>query len=339
MGRLAVLDSNGDRLVQFIDCKERIRTDTVETVVRDQLKHQGKIKERGINRHGCREWWVCGSDGKPVYVVIATIPDPDRIDDSFRERLERIVKKAGEPITSHKKFSVSSKEGHGNYVTDIDRSVQEYLETALTNLWPDSVFIGEEKEQQNLTDDPTWIVDPIDGTANFIHDYRMSAISIALCENRKPILGMICQPYTEELFYAETGKGAFLNGKPIHVSETAFSEALVAFGTAPYYEELVETTVALAGEFLHSCSDLRRSGSAALDLAYLACGRIDAYFEMRLKPWDYAAGALIVQEAGGKIQMPLIGDEMDYDQSTAIVAANPVCMDSMIETFWKHNGT
>ena len=235
------------------------------------------------------------------------------------------------------KISVSSKEGHANYVTNIDRSVLEYLESELTGLLPGSAFIGEEKEQQTLTDTPTWIVDPIDGTTNFIHDYRMSVISIALCEKRKPVLGLIWQPYMEELFYAAAGKGATLNGKPIHVSQTTFSEALVAFGTAPYYEELEKTSIALAGEYLHRCADIRRSGSAAIDLAYVACGRLDAFFEMRLKPWDYAAGSLIVQEAGGLIQMPLYGGNMDYDQTTAIVAANPNCLGPMMKVFWQYN--
>ena len=91
--------------------------------------------------------------------------------------------------------------------------------------------------------------------------------------------------------------------------------------------------MAMAAAFLHSCADIRRSGSAALDLAYLACGRHDVFFEMRLKPWDYAAGSLIVQEAGGKVMMPLAGDGMDYDLSTAILAATPGCMEPALEVF------
>ena len=233
--------------------------------------------------------------------------------------------------------SISSKEGHANYVTNIDCMVQEYLEKTLIQLLPGSLFIGEEKENQKLTNAPTWIVDPLDGTTNMIHDYRTSAVSIALCENRKPVTGLVWQPYSNEMFYAEEGKGAFLNDRPIHVAETPFHDALIAIGTAPYYEELEETSIALAGEFLHRCADIRRSGSAAIDLASLAAGRTDAFFEMRLKPWDYAAGSLIVQEAGGRICMPLVGKmEMDYDQSTAIVAATPAVMDQVLEVFRKY---
>jgi len=250
----------------------------------------------------------------------------------LHDELKAIVRKAGDCFLQRQLTSISAKEGHANYVTNMDSMVREYLEDALLRLLPDSQFIGEEKENTCLSDAPTWIVDPIDGTTNLIHDYRMSAVSVALCREKKPVVGVIWQPYTKELFYAQAGKGATLNDEPIHVSDTPFSQALVAVGTAPYYEELEAASMKLALDFLHSCADLRRSGSAAIDLANLACGRIDAFFEMRLKPWDYAAGSLIVQEAGGLIQMPLAG-KMDYDLSTAIVASTPGCMERVMEVF------
>ena len=246
--------------------------------------------------------------------------------------------KAGEFFLERRLTHVTSKEGHANYVTDIDCRVEEYLEKALPQLLPGSLFIGEEKENQALTDDPTWIVDPLDGTTNMIHDYRMSAVSIALCEKKKPVVGLVWQPYMREMFYAEAGSGAFLNGCPIRVADTPFCDALVAVGTAPYYEELEERSMAAAYDFLHSCADIRRSGSAAVDLAYLACGRHDVFYEMKLKPWDYAAGSLIVQEAGGIVMMPLAGGTMDYDLSTAILAASPSCMDQALEIFRRHGG-
>ncbi|MBR5010123.1 MAG: inositol monophosphatase [Clostridia bacterium] len=231
---------------------------------------------------------------------------------------------------------MEQKEGHANFVTNIDRVVQAYLEEALTGLVPGSMFIGEEKDNAELTDAPTWIVDPLDGTANMIHDYRLSAVSIALCENRQPVAGLIWQPYTRELFYAEKGSGASLNGQPIHVADTPYPDALVAVGTAPYYEELQKPGMDTALDFLRECADLRRSGSAAMDLAYLACGRHDIFFEMRLKPWDYAAGSLILQEAGGQITMPLNGFKMDYALSTAILAASPSCYEQAVRVFRKH---
>jgi len=258
------------------------------------------------------------------------------MDSRLKDELIRIARKAGAFFLERQLTEIISKEGHANYVTNIDCRVQEYLEEALGQLLPGSRFIGEEKENQALGDEPTWIVDPLDGTTNMIHDYRMSAVSIALCRMRKPVLGLIWQPYTGELFHAETGSGAFLNDKPIRVSHTRYTDALVAIGTAPYYEELKDTGMAIALDFLHECADIRRSGSAALDLAYLACGRHEVFFEMRLKPWDYAAGSLIVQEAGGKVIMPLAAEEMDYDLSTAILAATPDCMEKALKVFRKH---
>ena len=231
-----------------------------------------------------------------------------------------------------------NKEGHANYVTDIDCRVEAYLEKALAELLSGSEFIGEEKENRELSDAPTWIVDPLDGTTNMIHDYRMSAVSIALCERKKPAFGLIWQPYTRELFWAEAGKGAFLNGRPIRVSGTPYEEALVSVGTAPYYEELTAKGLAMAGDFLRECADIRRSGSAALDLAYLACGRHEVFFELRLKPWDYAAGSLLVREAGGEVRMPLEGGEMDYGKTAAILAAAPACMERAAEVFRRHAG-
>jgi myo-inositol-1(or 4)-monophosphatase len=140
------------------------------------------------------------------------------------------------------------------------------------------------------------------------------------------------------MFYAEAGRGASLNGKEIHVSETPFDKALIAVGTAPYHAELAEKSMELALAFLHSCADIRRSGSAAVDLAYLAAGRLDAFFELNLKPWDYAAGSLIVREAGGVVTMPLEPGEMRYDRSTAILASGAVIADEIRAVFDRHTG-
>ncbi len=251
----------------------------------------------------------------------------------MREKLMKIAMTAGDYFSSRSLARIEQKEGHANFVTNIDREVEEYLQQALLSLVPGSQIIGEEKENGALSDVPTWIVDPVDGTTNLIHDCRCSAVSIALCENRKPVAGLIWQPYTKEMFYAEAGGGATLNGSAIHVSGLPFEKALIAFGTAPYNSELAEKSMELALAYLRSCADVRRSGSAAVDLASLACGRIDAFFELKLKPWDYAAGSLIVQEAGGVVCMPLDGGDLRYDRSTAILAASSAAAEQAAEVF------
>ena len=244
---------------------------------------------------------------------------------AFEKELKQIARTAGNMFSSLTMSEVDQKEGHANFVTNIDTEVEDYLSTSLLALVPGSKMIGEEQENENLSDDLTWIVDPVDGTTNLIHDYRMSAVSIALCEKKKPVAGLVLQPYTQELYYAEKGRGAFLNDQPIHVSRTPFPQALVGFGTAAYYEELFDGTIALAEAYLKSCADIRRSGSAAIDLANLACGRIDVFAEMRLKPWDYAAGSLLVQEAGGYFAMPMEKDGLSFGKATAIFAACATC--------------
>ena len=139
------------------------------------------------------------------------------------------------------------------------------------------------------------------------------------------MLGAVYQPYTDEFFFAERGKGATLNGQPIRVSGTDFGRALVGFGTAPYNAELAGESMRHALAFLTHCADIRRGGSAALDLAHVACGRLDVFFELRLSPWDYAAGALLVSEAGGTLTTPFTGEDVLFSRPQGILAANAAC--------------
>ena len=199
---------------------------------------------------------------------------------------------------------VESKSGSANFVTAYDVAVQEHLIRRLKEFLPDAVFVAEEKDNDAaaLMAEHCFVIDPIDGTTNFIHDYRMSCISIAMVTRGETVLGMVYDPYRGELYSAEKGKGAFLNGEPIRVSDRPVALSVAAFGTSPYRRDtLTDLTFAMAKEIFLAMADIRRSGTAALDLAHLAGGRVDAFFEMVLSPWDFAAGALIVTEAGGVV--------------------------------------
>lgn len=254
----------------------------------------------------------------------------------MKQALQSIVRSAGELILNAEATRIEQKEGHANFVTDVDEAVQRFLITELLKLLPGSLVIGEEQENEALTDAPTWVIDPLDGTTNFIHNYRFSAISVALLQNREPVIGVVYQPYANELFFAEKGKGTFLNDQPIHVSSTPIEKALIGFGTSPYDAELAEKSLSAALWFLQRAADVRRCGSAALDLAYVAAGRQEVYFELILRPWDYAAGSLLVKEAGGCFAMPTL-DAPDYNQATAILAANPQCCNiaaEWLKPFW-----
>ena len=166
-----------------------------------------------------------------------------------------------------------------------------------------------------------FIVDPIDGTTNFIRDYHASSISVALVVDGAAEFGVVYNPYLDEMFTARRGYGAFCNGKRLHVSSEPIENALVVFGTSPYREDLSEKSFKLAYAYFKRAADVRRSGSAALDLCAVAAGRADLFFELSLSPWDYAAGALVVEEAGGVVSDP-DGGKLVYDHPCSVVARN-----------------
>lgn len=217
------------------------------------------------------------------------------------------------------------KAGKGNFVTDYDSRVQQVLEEKLLALVPGAVFLGEEDQmdQTDISRGYAFIVDPIDGTANFTRGYNMSCISVALALDGKPVLGVIYNPYSGETYHAEKGKGAYRNGEPVHASQRTLEEGLILFGTAPYHQELTKRSFEVAYQYMSRGEDLRRSGSAALDLCAIASGRAEFYFEMRLCPWDYAAGALLVEEAGGLVS-DLEGRPVTYDRKQTVVARGPL---------------
>ncbi len=215
---------------------------------------------------------------------------------------------------------IEKKEGAANFVTKYDKMVQDELFKRLRVIIPDAHFIGEEEEKHDLTDTGyAFIVDPIDGTTNFIKDYRMSAISVGLLKDGKPYIGVVYNPYLCEMFSAKKGEGAWLNEKPIHVSDKPLKEGIVLVGTSPYSRHLADRTFAYVRKLFDASLDIRRSGSAALDLCSIAAGRAEAYFEFALSPWDYAAGALIVREAGG-YATTLTGEEFVYDRKCSMLA-------------------
>lgn len=217
------------------------------------------------------------------------------------EEVLNIVKEAGKALTGREGANHISQKGASDYVTEVDTKVQLFISQALEKSYPEIQFLGEESSDQQVDfSKKVWVLDPVDGTTNLIHDYKHSVISLALFEAGEAELGIIYDPYREELFWARKGEGAFLNGKPIKVSKAKeMSQSLITIGTSPYYVELAEENFEVFKRVFIDAQDIRRSGSAALDLAWVACGRIDGYFERRLKIWDYAAGLLLVQEAGG----------------------------------------
>lgn len=242
------------------------------------------------------------------------------------EEIIAIVQECGEIMLEATEISrkIHVKEGKGNFATDYDSQIQAALKEKLLALLPEAVFYGEEDDadKTDISKGYSFIVDPIDGTTNFTRDYKMSCISVALAIDGVPFIGVVYNPYLPETFYAQRGKGAFLNGERIHTSDRTLKQSLILFGTCPYEEELSKKSFQVAYEYFSRAEDLRRSGSAAIDLCCLACGRADFFFELKLCPWDYAAGALIVEEAGG-IVSDLKGRPVTYDKKQTVTARAP----------------
>ena len=229
--------------------------------------------------------------------------------------------------------SLKEKGDAANLVTIYDLAVQNFLMTEIKALIPDAYFIAEEKENDPsvLNGEYCFIIDPIDGTANFTHGYRHSCISLALFSRGEAVFSAIYNPYQDEMFSARKGGGAFLNGRKMSVSSRDFAHSIVAFGTAPYYKkELGDKTFGLARALYNECSDVRRVGAAALDLAYLAAGRNDIFFECVLSPWDIAAGYLLIKEAGGIIT-DMEGGEISFAAPSSVIAATPEVYGRLLE--------
>ena len=249
------------------------------------------------------------------------------------EEITEIVRAAGEILTSAVSIEdgVEEKEGRANFVTAYDKKIQDFLFERLGEILPQAVFIGEEEEEHAaLSEGYAFIIDPIDGTTNFMKGYRMSCISVGLVKGGCPEIGVVYNPYQKEMFWAKKGEGAFCNGKAIRVSEHSLSDGLVLVGTSPYNEELSGRSFEWAYELFTRSLDIRRSGSAAIDLCSLAAGRAEFYFELILSPWDFAAGALILEEAGGTI-LSVEGKELTFDQKQGIVAGNSKAIEAWIE--------
>jgi myo-inositol-1(or 4)-monophosphatase len=245
-----------------------------------------------------------------------------------------IVTSAGDIIleAQHIKDHVESKQGQANFVTKYDVEVQEFLYRELAAILPEASFMGEEDEVKNhqINKGYCFIIDPIDGTTNFIFDYKHSCISVALMLQGEIILGVVYNPYLKELFTAEKDKGAFLNGKQLFIKELALEDGMVSIGTAPYYREKADETFRIARLVYDKALDLRRSGSAALDICYVAAGRIVLYYELLLSPWDYAAGSLILTEAGGKIRT-MDGKLLTFEHPISILAGNHTTVQQYFE--------
>ena len=247
----------------------------------------------------------------------------------MRQQLEKLVCIAGRKLLSGEGSQVTEKEGIGNYVTELDQTLQEQLREELRRLMPEAGFQGEEGGASQ-TSGLRWIVDPIDGTTNFIRGLHYSCVSVALAEDDVPLLGVVYNPYSGQCYSAEKGKGAFCNGIPLKVSERTLERSLVSVGFTSYEREQTDRMFRLFRGLFDRCEDIRSFGSAALDLCAVGAGALDVFVELQLHPWDYAAAACVITEAGGVIS-DLQGNPLPLSHSSGVLAADKAAYESALE--------
>ncbi|MDB5145661.1 MAG: inositol monophosphatase [Mucilaginibacter sp.] len=234
--------------------------------------------------------------------------------ESLANQVIHVSKEAGDFIRQERKNFDPDKieyKGLNDMVSYVDKNAEKIIVTSLEKILPEAGFITEEKTRNQVADRYNWIIDPLDGTTNFIHGVPTYSVSIALKEYDELVLGVVYEINLDECFYAWKDAPAYLNGKEIRVSNIpTVGSSLIATGF-PYYDFGKQAAyMELFTELMKSCHGLRRLGSAAVDLAYTACGRFEAFYEYNLNPWDIAAGVVIVRQAGGQVVNFKGGDEV-----------------------------
>ncbi len=262
------------------------------------------------------------------------MPKTILMEDKMKEKLIEIIKEAGKILkngySSNKEVNFKAKK---DLVTKYDVAVEEFLKEKFSKEFTDFNIIAEESDNKNIEFKDSIIVDPIDGTTNFVNQVPHTCISVGVYKDKKPYIGIVYNPILDELYEAKIGEGAYLNGKKLEVSkENDFQKSLLATGF-PYSnstnQDDLNDVIEKIRIILPRCQDIRRLGSAAIDLCFIARGTYEGYYEMNLKAWDVSAGIIILQEAGGKFTN-LSGDKYTLFEDKYIVASNGLIHDELI---------
>ncbi len=234
-----------------------------------------------------------------------------------------------------------------DFVTAVDTGISDFLKRELYKAFPEIGFMTEEESEHTLAD-KAFILDPIDGTTNLVYDYKMSSISLAFVENKKVSFGVVLNPFSNEMFFAIRGRGAHLYdisggieellkigvenySNPVYTSKRTLNQSLIEFGAGSSHKDEAQETFTRGARVFSKCLDLRRICSTAIAICYIASGRLDGYFEKVIKPWDYAAGILILSEAGGKAS-DWNGNPLPLNKPGTIICSNGVNYDELLKT-------
>lgn len=250
----------------------------------------------------------------------------------YSDKIEKIVRQAGAYIRdAHvQREQIDRKSGARDLVTSYDVAVQQQLFSELAQWFPTAGFFGEEEGSTRPDTPDCFIIDPIDGTTNFTVNYRHSCISLAYARNGETQFSAVYDPYLDELFQAELGAGAYLNGVRLKVEDKPLSDSVYIVGASPYAPELSQTTFELLRLLYQNALDFRRSGSAALDLCYVAASRAGCYYELQLSPWDFAAGTLIGREAGAVVTRA-DGADIALFEKQSVLAGAPTAHEDFLQ--------
>jgi myo-inositol-1(or 4)-monophosphatase len=249
----------------------------------------------------------------------------------FLSPMQELAREAGSLLMSFFGKVAIEYKGDVDLVTQADRSSEKLIVERIRKQWPEHDLIGEEGSRRETGSDFRWYVDPLDGTTNFAHGYPVFCVSLAVEYKGDRIAGVVFDPARNEMFAAEKGSGSRLNGIPIHVSETArLAESLVATGF-PSHKRHKNPNIHFYHQITLRSHGVRRAGSAALDLCYVACGRFDAFWEFNLNSWDTAAGVLLVEEAGGKVTN--FSDAPFSIDSREVLASNGLVHEQILKEF------
>jgi myo-inositol-1(or 4)-monophosphatase len=223
--------------------------------------------------------------------------------DTFLEGAQTSARRAGEMLKGHLSDAREiTYKGSVDLVTNFDKQAQTEIVDYLASRFPRHGFLAEEGLSQDKGSEYRWIIDPLDGTTNFAHGFPVFSVAIALLRAEEILLGVVFDPMRDEMFSAAAGRGAFLNSRPVQVSSTVeLDKSLLATGFPYDVRTSSRNNLDHFGDFAIRAQAVRRCGSAAIDLCYVACGRFDGFWELKLAPWDVAAGLLLVREAGGRV--------------------------------------
>jgi myo-inositol-1(or 4)-monophosphatase len=228
-----------------------------------------------------------------------------------------------------------SRKGHNDFVSEVDKKAEQVITHTILKAFPKHNILGEEQGTINNNSSITWIIDPLDGTTNYLHGHPQYSISIAVKVEDKISYAAIFDPNRNDIYTAELGKGARLNNSRIRVSTVGLlSDSLLATGFPTYDLSFIDQYLSIFKEMLQSTAGQRRCGSAALDLAYVATGAVDGFWEFNLKPWDIAAGYLLVKEAGGLVCD--FNGKQEMLESGNIIASNPKLISQILKMIQKH---